>query len=140
MKNVLDPQKRGYIDFATFSKRFGVSMSGQINVQDNELHLPNLVPNKDKLNEYGTKASTLRATVKEVTNSFKPEVDSKLVIATRFSAKPSHPNTFMNHYAGAATPGFQSESDRFRVAQRGDRTLQMKCDFQQDEASKKNAI
>jgi hypothetical protein len=76
MKNVLDPQKRGYIDFATFSKRFGVSMSGQISVQDNELHLPNLVPNKDKLNEYGTKASTLRSTVKEVTNSFKPEVDS----------------------------------------------------------------
>ena len=26
------------------------------------------------------------------------------------------------------------------MASRGDRTLQMKCDFQQDEAAKKNAI
>ena len=75
MRNVLDPQKKGYIDFATFSKRFGVNMSSQISVHDNELHLPNLVPNKEKLNEFGTKASTLRQTVKEVTTSFKPEVD-----------------------------------------------------------------
>ena len=50
-------------------------MSSQINVTDNELHLPNLVPNKEKLNEYGTKASGLRNTIKEVTTSFKPEVD-----------------------------------------------------------------
>lgn len=130
MRNVLDPQKKGYIDFATFSKRFGVNMSSQISVADKELHLPNLVPNKEKLNEFGTKASTLRQTVKEVTTSFKPEVDQKLVVATRFSAKPAHPNTFVNHHAGAHTPGFQSETDRFRVANRGDRTLQMKCDFQ----------
>jgi len=109
-------------------------------VHDKELHLPNLVPNKEKLNEFGTKASTLRQTVKEVTTSFKPEVDQKLVVATRFSAKPAHPNTFVNHHAGSTTPGFQSETDRFRVAQRGDRTLQMKCDFQQEEAGKKNAI
>lgn len=27
MKNVLDPQKKGYIDFTTFHKRFGVNMS-----------------------------------------------------------------------------------------------------------------
>ena len=64
----------------------------------------------------------------------------ELVVSTRFSAKPCHPNTFVNHHAGASTPGYQSETDRFRVAQRGDRTLQMKCDFQQDEAGKKNAI
>ena len=75
MRNVLDPQKKGYIDFATFSKKFGVNMSSQISCQDKELHLPNLVPNKEKLNEFGNKASTLRKTVKEVTTSFKPEVD-----------------------------------------------------------------
>ena len=63
-----------------------------------------------------------------------------MVVATRFSAKPPHPNTFVHHYAGPNTPGYQAEPDRFRVAQRGDRTLQMKCDFQQDEAAKKNAI
>lgn len=102
--------------------------------------MPNLVPNKEKLNEFGTKASTLRQTVKDVTTSFKPEVDQKLVVATRFSAKPAHPNTFVNHYAGPNTPGFQSEQDRFRVNNRSERTLQMKCDFQQDEAAKRNAI
>ena len=81
MRNVLDPQKKGYIDFSTFSKRFGVNMSNQISVQDKELHLPNLVPNKEKLNEFGNKASTLRETVKEVTTSFKPEVDQSKFIS-----------------------------------------------------------
>jgi hypothetical protein len=47
----------------------------------------------------------------------------ELVVSTRFSAKPTHPNTFVHHHAGASTPGYQSETDRFRVAQRGDRTL-----------------
>ena len=64
----------------------------------------------------------------------------ELLVATRFSAKPSHPNTFVNHYAGPNTPGYQNEEARFRVASRSNRTLQMKCDFQQDEAAKKNAI
>lgn len=32
MRNVLDPEKKGYIEFATFSKRFGVAMSNQISV------------------------------------------------------------------------------------------------------------
>jgi len=56
MKNVIDPDCDGYIDFKTFSKRFGVNMSKQIDVTDNELHLPNLVPTKEKLNEYGNKS------------------------------------------------------------------------------------
>ena len=75
MRNVLDPQAKGYIDFGTFSKRFGVNMSSQIQCQDKELHLPNLVPNKEKLNEFGNKGKTIRDTVKSVTNGFKPEVD-----------------------------------------------------------------
>ena len=56
MKNVLDPENNGFIDFQTFSKRFGVNMSSQINVEDKEVHLPNLAPNKAKLNEYGKKS------------------------------------------------------------------------------------
>jgi len=63
MKNVLDPDQNGYIDFKHFSKRFGVNMSNQIDVTDNELHLPNLVPTKEKLNEYGKKSSAVRSTI-----------------------------------------------------------------------------
>ena len=75
MKNVLDPENRGYIDFTTFSKRFGVNMSSQINVTDKEVHSANLVPNKTKLNEYGKKSQGVRSKIAEVTASFKPEVD-----------------------------------------------------------------
>lgn len=75
MKNVLDPDQNGFIDFKHFSKRFGVNMSNQIDVTDNELHLPNLVPTKEKLNEYGTKSSTVRSTIAKVAASFKPELD-----------------------------------------------------------------
>jgi hypothetical protein len=32
-------------------------MSAGINVKKNEIHLPNLVPNKEKNEEYGMKAS-----------------------------------------------------------------------------------
>ena len=48
MKNVLDPEDKGYIAFNTFAKRFGVGMSKQIDVTDKELHLPNLVASKEK--------------------------------------------------------------------------------------------
>ena len=64
----------------------------------------------------------------------------ELSTATRFGAKPAHANTFVNHYASVNTPGFQSEADRFRTGNRNDRTLQMKCDFQQEEKAKKDAI
>lgn len=53
MKNVLDTDGNGYIDFSTFKEKFGPNMSRLIDVPERELHLPNLVPNKDKLNEYG---------------------------------------------------------------------------------------
>lgn len=106
MKNVLDPEDNGYVDFQTFSKRFGVNMSSQINVEDKEVHLPNLAPNKAKLNEYGKKSEAVRDKIAEVTKKFKPEAELKLSTATRFSAKPAHANTFMNHYAGPNTPGF----------------------------------
>ena len=75
MKNVLDPDQNGYIDFKHFSKRFGVNMSNQIDVSDKELHLPNLVPTKEKLNEYGHKSTNVRDTIAKVSASFKPEVD-----------------------------------------------------------------
>ena len=56
MKNVLDTDGNGYIDFSTFKDKFGPNMSRLISVPENEVHLPNLVPNKDKLNEYGKRS------------------------------------------------------------------------------------
>lgn len=75
MKNVLDPDQNGYIDFRHFSKRFGAGMSSQIDVTDNELHLPNLVPSKEKLNEYAEKSNNVRSTMAKVSAGFKPELD-----------------------------------------------------------------
>lgn len=53
MKNVLDTDGNGYIDFSTFKDKFGPDMSRLIAVPERELHMPNLVPNKEKLNEFG---------------------------------------------------------------------------------------
>lgn len=91
--------------------------------------MPNLAPNKAKLNEYGKKSESVRDKIAQVTKGFKPEAELKLSTATRFGAKPTHANTFLNHYAGPNTPGFQSEANRFRASTRADRTLQHKCDF-----------
>ena len=38
MHNVLDPSKKGYIDFTHFQEKFGPRMSRQIEVEENELH------------------------------------------------------------------------------------------------------
>jgi hypothetical protein len=49
MKHVLDKDGNGFIDFNTFKDKFGPNMSKLVAVQERELHLPNLVPNKEKL-------------------------------------------------------------------------------------------
>ena len=56
----LDKEGKGYLDFRSFSLGVHPQMSSTINDKANELHLPNLVPNKAKQNEYGQKASTLQ--------------------------------------------------------------------------------
>ena len=76
MKNVLDTDGNGYIDFGTFKDKFGPNMSRLVTVKENELHLPNLCPNKDKLNEYGQKQSGLRTSINLVRKSFQPEIDA----------------------------------------------------------------
>lgn len=76
MKNVLDTDGNGYIDFSTFKEKFGPNMSRLIDVPERELHLPNLVPNKDKLNEYGQRSTTLRQSVYKVRETFQPEIDA----------------------------------------------------------------
>jgi hypothetical protein len=55
MHNVLDVEKKGYIDFPTFQKRFRPRMSDQVKVEENELHSNNMMPTREKLEEYGQK-------------------------------------------------------------------------------------
>jgi len=49
MLKMLDKDNKGYIDFKSFQCHFGPNMNSLIKVPENELHLPNLVPNKAKL-------------------------------------------------------------------------------------------
>ena len=56
MKNVLDTDGNGYIDFNVFKDKFGPNMSKLVKVPENEVHLPNLVPNIDKIDEYGKRS------------------------------------------------------------------------------------
>ena len=76
MKHVLDTDGNGYIDFSTFKDKFGPNMSRLIEVPENELHVQNLAPNKDKLNEYGKRSASLRNSVNAVNQRFRPEIDA----------------------------------------------------------------
>ena len=76
MKHVLDTDGNGFIDFSTFKEKFGSNMSKLIAVPERELHLPNLVPNKAKLNEYGKRSQSLRQSVDNVRKAFQPEIDA----------------------------------------------------------------
>ena len=76
MKNVLDTDGNGFIDFSTFKEKFGPNMSRLVAVPERELHLPNLCPNKDKLKEYGQRSASLRDNVQIVRKSFQPEIDA----------------------------------------------------------------
>lgn len=51
-------------------------MSRQIDVTENELHVQNLVPSLDKLQEYGEKSKGVRDTIKEANKVFRPDSDS----------------------------------------------------------------
>lgn len=128
MKHVLDTDGNGYIDFSTFKEKFGPNMSRLIEVPENELHVQNLAPNKDKLNEYGKRSASLRNSVNAVNQKFRPEIDAKLVPTTRFGAKPPHPNSFVNYQPSPNTPGFLSESERVGGSN-STRNLQTKADF-----------
>ena len=75
MKSVLDTDGNGYIDFGTFKDKFGPNMSKLVSVPEREVHLPNLVPNKEKIGEYGDRAKAIRTSFDIVKKSFQPEID-----------------------------------------------------------------
>jgi hypothetical protein len=50
-------------------------MSNQVDVKKNELHFPNLVPSKQKTQEYGEKSSQLQQAVNEVRKTFQPDAN-----------------------------------------------------------------
>lgn len=51
-------------------------MSDQITVQENEIYANNLIPNLEKLNEYGAKQQTLKQTISEINKVFRPDPDT----------------------------------------------------------------
>lgn len=75
MRHFLDENGNGYIAFSDFSKKFGPEMSLQLHVPTNELHLPNLCPNKEKLDEYGEKQKRVRQAISANRKAFQPEID-----------------------------------------------------------------
>lgn len=103
---LFDKENKGFLDFKTFSAHVTPNMSRLVNVQKNEVHLPNLVPNKDKNLEYGNKANQLLTVVNEARKNFSPDLEQsniiksynfvELVAPTRFSSKPIPTNTFLN--------------------------------------------
>ena len=76
MKNVLDTDGNGYIDFGVFKDKFGPNMSRLVSVPEREIHLPNLVPNKDKISEYGMRSQAIRSSFDIVKKGFQPEIDT----------------------------------------------------------------
>ena len=50
-------------------------MSKQVEVEENELHTQNLVPNFAKLEEYGEKQKTLKESIREANKTFRPDMD-----------------------------------------------------------------
>lgn len=135
--SLFDKEKKGFVDFATFSKTFSPNMADLVKVEQKEVHLPNLCPNRAKLHEYGVKGAGISETVTRVRESFRPEADAKLVAPTRFSSKPAPANSFSNHRLNPSTPGFHTEKDRFVHAQ-GD--LNSKLDFQREDKMRKTAL
>ena len=67
---LLDKDQKGYLDFQNFSKGVHPGMAEAININNRELHLPNLVPNRAKLNEYAAKGKGLFNAVNEVRRTF----------------------------------------------------------------------
>lgn len=113
MHNVLDTERKGYIDFETFQKRMGPLMSKQVHVDENEVHQCNLVASQTKTEEYGERMKGIRSAIGDVTKVFRPDQNQmKLTAATRFGAKPQHKNTFDSFQQTAASPGFISEAER----------------------------
>ena len=84
---LFDKEGKGYLDFRAFSQVVTPNMSQTIvQVKKNEIHLPNLVPNKDKSQEYGQKASQLIYAVQEARRSFQPDPEaSKLYKYIQYS-------------------------------------------------------
>ena len=57
--------------------------------------------------------------------------------ATRFGAKPTHANTFLNHQPGPNTPGYLDEATRLGGRFHDRNLVQAKVDFQAEDRAKK---
>lgn len=113
----IDRNDNGYLDFSEFSKVFRPDMSERlVTVQQNDRHLPNLIPSKEVNEDNRTHHKQMLDTMNEFKKSFEPSQfkDRKckyafllvsiilfltiveLKVPSRFSAKPDFGSTFLN--------------------------------------------
>ena len=76
MKNVLDINQNGFVDYAEFSKRFGPTMSRKIHVQENHSGLAFNQPGREKFVEFSKQCNSVKNTIDQVRASFLPDPDA----------------------------------------------------------------
>jgi len=98
---LVDPGKKGYLDFLNFSLKISPNMVESLapleNTLENNLfrrYRQNLSPNRLKVEENIEYHKTFANRFLEIRNKFLPEAD--LVPSTRFGANPPPANTFLN--------------------------------------------
>ena len=76
MKNVLDIDQNGYVDFNEFSKRFGPTMSKSIHVEENQSGLAYNTPSKERYMEFSNRSKSVIGAINTVKKSFLPDPDA----------------------------------------------------------------
>ncbi len=129
---LVDPGKKGYLDFAHFATAVNKDMANTLvplpTNPDTFLYhrdRSNLVPNGEKVRENIEFHKTFTARFCEIRDKLLPDQNMLLSIfaqfirfvdlkpATRFGATPAHPNTFPSFQPSAGTGMHMSEEQRF---------------------------
>jgi hypothetical protein len=140
----LDTDQKGYLDYRAFSKKIAPGMSERMSALEErhtedsaEVQLPEVVPTKQRLRSHIQKTQGVQQTVRDVRNAFNPDHEHKLVIPTRFSSKPTPPNTFLNFQpVSTQAAAHFTEAQRF-TAPTGNRNIQTNVDYQREDRMKK---
>lgn len=72
---LMDKDQKGYLDFRSFSTSIKPDMSTQINVPRNDVYFPNLVPNKNKVQDLTSKTSQIISAAAHARKNFSPDLE-----------------------------------------------------------------
>jgi len=139
---MVDKEKKGYLDFNSFSQNFGPKMANDLAPDPvNHTLFPkdrlNLIPNENKAKENLTYFKDFSSLKKNLVDKLQPESNRQMTIKsnTRFSANPPHHNSFKNFQPELNTAMHLNENERWL---KGD--LNIKVDFLQTDKSFKHAV